>query len=347
MANTITGWDIGGAHLKVACIDAAGRLLYVEQFATPLWRGDDELDRILSGVRELLGGGASRHVVTMTAELADCFRDRRDGVNRILAYFSRHFPAEDIRVYAGEAGLVGVEQADELFEHIASANWLATAEYLAGFYRDGLLLDIGSTTTDIIPFAAGRPVHTGKTDHRRLQTGELVYTGIVRTPVMAIVGKVPFRGVWQGVAAEHFAVMADVYRITGRLQEQHDLQETADGAGKSVADSIRRLARMLGLDADDTIPREEWTALAQYIAEQQRMMISEAIEQITAGFDKPLPVFIGAGCGRFLLPVLAQDADCRVEDFAAHLETGPSLHDKAGDNATAVSVARLAFMEQS
>ncbi len=346
MARMITGWDIGGAHLKVARIDRSGRLLYTEQFATPLWQGPDHLHTVLTGVRELLDGG-SRHVVTMTAELADCFSDRNSGVGSIMERFVHVFPADDTLFYAGEAGFAGFDAAQDLTGRIASANWLATADYLAGLFGNGMLVDIGSTTTDIIPFHGGRPAPAGLTDHQRLQSGELVYTGVVRTPVMAVTGKVPFRDRWQRLAAENFATMADVYRLTGQLQEHQDVMAAADGGEKTVPGSVNRLARMIGLDADPSIPMSAWTQLAEYIAMQQQQMILDAISQVVAQHEgKTFPLLIGAGCGRFLLPALAEQRGVSAEDFSAHLNTEPSLFVKAGDNASAVSLALLALREQ-
>ena len=47
------GWDIGGAHLKVAYADATGNLLHVFQLPCALWKGIDALNESI----RLLGWG--------------------------------------------------------------------------------------------------------------------------------------------------------------------------------------------------------------------------------------------------------------------------------------------------
>ena len=88
---------------------------------------------------------------------------------------------------------------------------MASATLVARKCPDALFLDVGSTTTDVIPIVAGRVAARGRRIPARLRTGELVYTGALRTPVCAIVRSVPLRGRRCRVAAEHFAVAADVH----------------------------------------------------------------------------------------------------------------------------------------
>ena len=53
-------------------------------------------------------------------------------------------------------------------------------------HPDALLIDVGSTTADVVPIVAGRVAATGRNDLERLQAGELVYTGVLRTNLAAI-----------------------------------------------------------------------------------------------------------------------------------------------------------------
>jgi (4-(4-[2-(gamma-L-glutamylamino)ethyl]phenoxymethyl)furan-2-yl)methanamine synthase len=189
---------------------------------------------------------------------------------------------------------------------IASANWHASASFLAASFGDGLFVDIGSTTSDLITLHQGRPASRGYTDAERLQSEEMVYTGVVRTPVMAVARHLPFAGEWQRLAAEHFATMADVYRLSGELPEEYDMSDTADGAGKTEEDSARRLARMVGRDMSDA-PMHQWRLLARAARSRQVYALQTAIERhLSRGLlavDAPL---IGAGAGRFLVRELAQ-----------------------------------------
>ena len=203
----------------------------VVQLPSPLWLG---LDRLTEALEAALGrlGPAERHVVTMTAELADVFPDRATGVARIAAVMAERL--RHVAVYAGRAGLIEPGAAAEHAEDVASANWHASAGLAARFVPDGLFVDIGSTTTDIVPIRDGRVVAAGYSDAERLATEELVYTGLTRTALMAVADRVPVDGAWVGVAAEYFATMADVYRVLGELDETADQMATADGREKTV-----------------------------------------------------------------------------------------------------------------
>ena len=112
---------------------------------------------------------------------------------------------------------------------VAAANWMATALAVADAYADALLIDVGSTTADVIPIAAGRVAATGHNDLERLLAGELVYTGVLRTNLAAIAPRVPIRGDWCPVASEYFAISADVHLVLGHLAPEAYDCPTPDG----------------------------------------------------------------------------------------------------------------------
>src|SRR5262245_37456283 len=100
-----TGWDLGGAHLKVAQSDNAGQLQAALQLPCTLWRGLDHLARAIGEARQQLAL-TQRHGITMTGELADLFLHRAEGVERLTAAMRAAFPDADLRIYAGEAGFI-------------------------------------------------------------------------------------------------------------------------------------------------------------------------------------------------------------------------------------------------
>jgi probable H4MPT-linked C1 transfer pathway protein len=216
---------------------------------------------------------------------------------------------------------------------------------IAKNHRGALLVDIGTTTTDVVPIKFGAVAARGKTDAERLTEGELIYCGVVRTPVMAIAQSVPFRGHPQRIAAERFATMADVFRLTGELAGDADPYPAADSRGKSGAESAARLARMLGRDASDA-PISEWTALARYFADCELAAIEKAARAIAEreGIDPDAPL-IGAGCGRFLAEQLALRLGRPYIDFADLIDVAPESREMAARCAPAVAVALLAGAE--
>lgn len=336
----ILGWDIGGAHLKAARVVAGGRVERVLQFPCPLWQGLDHLAQALERALERLGP-AERHAVTMTGELVDLFTGRAEGVVALMDEFARHAPHADISIYAGPAGFLPPEAASGHARVIASVNWLASASWAAARLGDGLLVDLGSTTADVIPFAGGRVRVRAYCDADRLVERELVYTGLTRTPVMVVTDSVPFRGRRYPLMAEHFATMADVHRLTGALPEVADQYPAADGRGKTPQDSARRLARMIGHDLEEA-GMADWRGLARHLAECQRHRLEEACRLVlsrgeVAG-DAPV---VGAGVGRPVVAALAARLGRPYEDFATLVEGDAAIREAAADSAPATAVALL------
>jgi probable H4MPT-linked C1 transfer pathway protein len=234
-----------------------------------------------------------------------------------------------------------VERSSE----VASANWHASAALVAALIPDGLFVDIGTTTTDHIPLKAGAVAARSYSDGERLAEGELIYTGVVRTPVMAVARSAPFKGRTQRIAAERFATMADVWRLLGELAPEADPYPAPDLKGKSLQESAARLARMLGRDASDA-GLLVFTDLARHFAECQVAEIEDAARMLLAReeVEEDAPV-IGAGCGRFIARQIAQRLGRPYYDFAELVECAPAYREMAATCAPAVAVSLLAERE--
>lgn len=322
---TVIGWDIGGAHLKAVMLNVAGHVLAANQVYCPLWRGLHELDLAMDVIlREF---NAEKHRVTMTGELADIFPSRHAGVMQIAQLAAQKLSGQkpagqklqsNVMFYAGNQGFVGIEAVEPLTAEIASMNWLASTQYLAHNIEQALFIDMGSTTTDIALISDGRAQVRGFNDATRMQCDELVYTGAVRTPLMALAQKIPFAGQQVNIAAEHFATTADVYTLTGDLALAENMAETADGAEKSIEASARRVARMIGHDAQEA-PLSAWRNLAYAFKQAQLNLIKQAVlTQISRLEDCQNLHIIGAGAGEFMVGELAKQLGFKyvsVSDF--------------------------------
>ena len=337
---TIIGWDIGGAHLKAA-LWRDGRIEAVRQIPCTLWLGIDHLSDAWRSITALFGE-ADSHAVTMTGELAEIFPGRQEGVTTICRAVVGLAEGTDVRFYAGRRGFLREPDAVQAWQHVASANWHASATWIGRHWRDALLIDIGSTTTDIIPIADGVPVPRGFTDAERLETGELVYTGVTRTSLMALAGEVPFAGKWQRVMAENFATTADLYRLTGELETGDDSYPASDGRSKSAGDCRARIARMLGRDASDA-DEAAWLAVAQFFRQRQLQLIDRAVAQMLSVGGGPMPTFLAAGAGDFLVMELARRWGCPSKYCTEYIPMSDGgLQRRAGVCAPAIAVALLA-----
>ena len=336
MSAALIGWDVGGAHLKAAAVSSTGELLRVWSIPCPLWQGLDQLESAVSQIEAELALAQCCHALTMTGEMCDLFPTRDMGVSGITHWFQRRLGGAPLRVYAADAGLLSCDAVDA--RAVASMNWHATASAVARACPDALLIDVGSTTTDLIRLQAGEIVMAGRDDRSRLASDELVYQGVVRTPVMALTQRAPYAGVWQGLAAEYFATTADVHRLCGTLPDEVDLQPSADGRGKSRAESAARLARMVGDDAT-TSNHADLIALAEHLAGLQRSHLMAAVERVEALRQGTRSVVVGAGIGRFLTRQMAAEQGFPYLDFAAALGLPEALRGVASDHAPAVAVA--------
>jgi (4-(4-[2-(gamma-L-glutamylamino)ethyl]phenoxymethyl)furan-2-yl)methanamine synthase len=327
------GYDVGGAHLKVARIED-GRATAVAQIACPLWQSLDRLDAALDEAAALTRG-ASRHAVTMTGELCELFATRHDGVVAL----SQHLAARlgpDTRFYMGLKGFGDAAAATADTSSVASANFLATAGAIAKLRPKALLIDMGSTTTDIV--ACDRP--QGLSDGERLQTGELVYTGLTRTPVPSITTHGILAGQWQGLARDTFATMADVRRVLGELPEGVDVHDTADGRGKSVDESLARLARGFGRDAEMR-HLATWQVSAAHIRDEQLRSIYDGAIQVLSRPGLVITSVVAAGIGAPVAEALARRLGLTCMTFGDVTGADTSCRLWATRCAAAVSVGML------
>jgi hypothetical protein len=304
------GWDIGGVHLKLSRLrcrgDAASILTRIVSFE--IWK---EPDGLAPRIRAMVEGAEveadAAHGVTMTAELSDVYPTRADGVRSILRACIDALPVEP-RVLDRHAELLPFQEAMERPLEVAAANWSATARLVGRAVRDALLIDVGSTTTDLIPVRGGEPCPVERTDTGRLQSGELVYTGVLRTPPASLTEVVPLRGDSCRVAPEHFTNMGDAYLILGAIAAEDYTVPTPDGRGRSREDAMRRLARLVCADLDQIGPAAV-ESMARFLRDRQVDRLAQAIGQVLSrSGGAALTTAISAGAGAFLAEEAARRA---------------------------------------
>jgi hypothetical protein len=292
--------DIGGANLKIA--DGQGFALS-QHF--PLYR---QPDMLADALRMLIAGAppADHLAITMTGELADCFLTKGDGVQQILAATAAAADGRHTHVYLCDGRLVSPQTALRNPLHAAASNWHALATFAARYVgeKTGLLIDIGSTTADLIPIEAGKPRPTAANDTSRLLAGELVYTGVVRSPVCAVVSAIPYRNKICPTAHEVFAMTWDAYLVLGELRESHETN-TADGRTATKQHAQNRLARQICADRT-TFSMDDARAASEAIRKAQLQQLRSAADQVCAGLAGS-PTIVISGRGEFLGRKLAAE----------------------------------------
>lgn len=330
----IIGLDIGGANLKAAHSNGECR-----SRAFPLWKHPERLaDELRMLVADWLPCRA--FAVSMTAELADCFTTKAEGVDRVLKSVEELAGETDVLVWQTVGEFVAPDVAREFPLLTSAANWHLLATYFGRLASSGgaLVLDVGSTTTDIIPLHDGFPIPTGVTDGERLQSGELVYCGARRTPISALADAVPFRGQSIRLSSELFATTLDVYLLLNDIAEDELDLDTANGRSATRDAAYDRLARMLCCDRTE-VTWDEVREIAAYLSARQINRIRMAIDDVLCRMSQRCEHVILSGSGCFLAerivaehPVLSGVGRTRLDGL---------LSSEICDAACAFAAARL------
>jgi (4-(4-[2-(gamma-L-glutamylamino)ethyl]phenoxymethyl)furan-2-yl)methanamine synthase len=316
MTRITLAMDIGGANTKAAWFDGESVRTLSRPFE--VWREPEALAAVL---REIAARPADAVAITMTAELSDAFRTKREGVAFVLDAARAALDDRPLSVLTTAGELVTVREARKRPWDVAAANWVATALAVAGAHRDALLIDVGSTTTDVVPIAGGRVAATGHNDLERLLAGELVYTGVLRTNLAAIAPRVPVRGEWCPVASEYFAISGDIHVVLGHLQPEAYDCPTPDGRPATVAFARERIARLVCSDVEqlDTV---EIRAIAEFLHGEQVRQIEEAARGARLAPDAPV---VAVGTGAFLGREVAARLGRRVVPGSGELGPAAAL----------------------
>jgi probable H4MPT-linked C1 transfer pathway protein len=281
--------DIGGANTKAAFIrthdgQVAEFRAVLKYF--PFWKRDSQqFLTLLSTLKRAAAGSAALDLiaVTLTAELCDAYRTKREGVSHVLNCVCRAFKETQVLVLNVNSALVSTKTAEAEPLSVAAANWAATGWMVSQQIRDCLVIDVGSTSTSIIPIADGEIAAVGKTDLEKLMNGELVYTGSLRTNVATIIHSVPLRGAVTRVSSEFFAQSGDVHLILGNIRELDYTAETPDGRGKTRDEALARLARVVCADIE-MLTEQEILKIAKHVHEKQIEQIAQGLTQVYSQF---------------------------------------------------------------
>jgi probable H4MPT-linked C1 transfer pathway protein len=269
----------------------------VEMHYLPLWK-NTQLREILKEIAKRLQ--PKKVAVVMTGELADCFENKDEGIRFIKDAVASAFEFSKVS-YINNKGRF--QKETENSRNLAAANWAASARLIGKEIGDCIFVDVGSTTSDIIPIVSGEH-NAGLTDFERLKQSELVYSGILRTNLAATLEKVKIGKSWCRTSSELFATTADVYLLLGDIHEDMFTCETADGAGRNKIDAMLRIARLVCADLSE-IKGEEIYEIALQVKEKQVSILTQALFEV-AERNEAYKI-VAAGLGEFLIKEAAEN----------------------------------------
>ena len=293
----VAGFDIGGANTDLAVVDFENnevKNIEVDFAYLPMWSNNDDLSKVLVELIENICPLNEIDVVgiSMTAELVDAYDTKKDGVLDVVRKCEETFDCPI--VYVGIDGMLSKEEIEKTPLKAAAANWIATAQIATLINDNCIFIDTGSTTTDIIPIKDGSECAIGKSDFERLATGELVYTGTLRTNLASFLDKVELNGKEYRVASELFAQTADVYMVLNLITLDDYVCDTFDGEDKSVENCMKRIARVLCADLD-SLSKEDVIEIAKVTHQKQVEQIADALKQVHETQNLDLIVTTGLG----------------------------------------------------
>ncbi len=337
------GLDIGGANIKF--VSGQGEC---NQIAFPFWTDKDLLPKILTGIAASFTTPTCLGV-TMTAELADCFPSKQEGVAFIVNAVENTLGDYRPLYYQTDGGMCDAMSAIKNWQTVAASNWHALAWFAFSDCneRSGFVFDIGSTTTDIIPVENGLPVIQGQNDLSRLLNHQLFYAGVERTPICSLIDEVELESGTASVARELFATALDVFLWLGEIEPSETLS-TADGRPATRIHAGNRLARMVCADFDELRP-QGIDAVARQTRDKLKTHLSHCLSSVVAEHPTLPLTFKTFGGGTWLAEEVVRqtfssspDANAKVISFS-HDET-------TNQTAAALAVAKkraLVFAENA
>lgn len=318
----VLGLDIGGANIKACFLQSEHHntsgphnIIAIKSCSIPyeVWKDPQGISKTLDKLKEELQsfGFEQQYIsLTMTAELCDVFSSKSEGVLCILDIVEKAFADYRIFIWTIYGKFVSPEQLREEPLQAAAANWLASSTFLASSKLLGqgtsFLVDMGSTTTDIIPIRKDEVLVKGRTDQARLAAGELVYTGVLRTPITSLADSLYIDGQKTRLANEYFAVTADVYSVLELIKEEDYDLPTPDGGSKDKTGCAKRLARAVASELE-YLGMEKVERIAIYLKEKQISQIIDGIMQNISRKELSPPYeMILTGQGVFLMQEVAR-----------------------------------------
>ncbi len=283
----ILGLDIGGANTKITVLD--NNYYKIFNIYLPFWKEKEKVIPILKEIKEEYN---PEYVgLVFTAELADCYKSKKEGVEDIIKKVCSVF--NNIYILDVNGNFLSPSEAIKNYLSVSASNWVASAKFiLDNINKECVFIDMGSTTTDIIPIK--NKILACKTDFERLMENQLLYVGTLRTPLSFLANKIKFNGRLINVSSEYFSITADLSIIFNKISPDKYTCDTPDNGGKDLESCLLRVARVVCADRE-ILKDDDIIEIARYFYNSLLNLIKNEVETIKERYNLNDIVITGLG----------------------------------------------------
>ena len=292
----LLGWDIGGANIKVCVFNSDKKIIQMHKKNLNIWNDFSDINFFFNTVLNLYKDYDIKSFITITAESCDNFKDRNEGIISILSECDKNIVGKKY-YYTNKNIYVDYKEAVNDTSKLFSTNWILTSNFLNASNKIDLIIDVGSTTTDII--FKNINIDNNINDYKRLTNKTLLYAGVIRTPLPMLTDEVLYRSNYTSLVREVFATTGDIFNVLGDINFIDHNYVGSDNLQFTLENSLIRLSRVIGLDYDQS-DKKNIIEIAYNI---KKLFMKKIINNVNYIFDNKIEglVISSIGEGSFLV----------------------------------------------
>ena len=298
----IYGIDIGGASIKITQLKEDGRVV-VKSESVPFLRKEDMISCLISSVTRY-----DLVVITQTVcANRKLFSTGKDGTHYVIDVTKNIF-GEKARYLGLDYHIYDSREAKEQYLKVACRNWVATCYLASSLFEDGLVVDCGTNSTDIVPVINKYPVTLEDNDrgYTRFKTGELVWSGLLFTPIPSLASVIVLDGEAFPVKPAIRTRSYHVYTVLGLISPETiaAYEPWQPRKAFSFESSAERMLDLIAADRE-LLSVNDAKKIAAFLAEKQVEKTEKAIGKVLSTVKRKYNIAIKtagiAGAGKDII----------------------------------------------
>ena len=353
--DAVLGLDIGGNHSKFTLLKKKGDTFVCDAGCVALGPGAPTLFDVLKNLSRDAGDNVDA-IGVITSYPAGLSLTYEEGLSFTIKQMLRVFPEECIYIadFSGSLHRIYDLEVEDPFIFSAT-NFFGSGKIGTHLMEEGIVIDTGSTSTDILAIKHGKISLMGP-DNKRLKrhlVGEMNWLGVLATPLSLVSRYVPFKGRMVPISQGDFYI-SDVFNML----YPEKLKSISKMYGRPLPDSSRsyyNITKSINLDPSYVSQTEAYT-MARYILAKAQSILRDSLFLLLSYHnfsieDTPF-LIMGVGKDIFVNPALQslgakdiRDIETVVPDplwpFASSL--GIALHTIEFCDLTTINFSDIVF----